>query len=357
MSIRRPAFPFTAIVGQDQLKTALILNAVNPQIGGVLIRGQKGTGKSLAVRALAEVLPEIEIVPSHPFNCNPKDPTAMCEKCSASYEKGERLPSQRRRMRVVTLPIGSTEDRVIGSLDIERAIKEGIRSIQPGILAEANQNILYIDEVNLLPDHIIDDILDAAASGWNVVEREAVSVAHPSRFILIGTMNPEEGELRPQLLDRFALHVDVVGIFDQKQRVQIIERNLQFVEDAESFSAKYLEQQEELRKRIINARELLPKVTVSKEILEAIAQAMIQLQVDGHRPDIVTTASAKALAAFNGRSKVLTQDVIAVADMAQGHRTRRGGAEEPATPEEIKSVFEKSFGPGMLAQQKSVDEA
>ncbi len=260
-------------------------------------------------------------------------------------ERGENILAQKRKMRVVTLPIGSTEDRVIGSLDIERAIKEGVRSIQPGVLAEANQNILYIDEVNLLPDHIIDDILDAAASGWNVVEREAVSMTHPSKFILIGTMNPEEGELRPQLLDRFALHVDVVGIFDQKQRVEIVEKNLQFGEDPENFSKKYREQQEELSKRIIKARELLPKVTLSSKLLQGIAQAMIQLQVDGHRPDIVTAASAKALAAFNGRTEVLPQDVLTVAEMAQGHRTRRGGAEEPATSEEIKSAFTKVLGP------------
>lgn len=349
MSARRSVFPFTAIVGQDQLKTALILNAVNPQIGGVLIRGQKGTGKSLAVRALADVLPEIEVVPNDPFNCSPMDPTVMCDKCSEAYEGGKKLDVQRRKMRVVTLPIGSTEDRVIGSLDIERAIKEGIRSIQPGILAEANQNILYVDEVNLLPDHIIDDILDVAASGWNVVEREAVSVEHPSKFILIGTMNPEEGELRPQLLDRFALHVDVMGIFDLKQRVEIVQRNLRFVEDTESFSAEYHAQQEELMQRIVNARERLTKVMVSSKILEGIAQAMIQLQVDGHRPDIITTRAAKALAAFNERTEVLAEDILSVAEMVQGHRTRRGGAEEPATAEEITSAFTKSLEPELKA--------
>ncbi len=341
--IERFSFPFTAIVGQPHLKSALTLNAVNPQIGGVLIRGQKGTGKSLAVRALAEVLPEIDVVSNHPFNCSPKDPTIMCEDCRQKYDHGDQLETEKRKMRVVTLPIGSTEDRVIGSLDIERAIKDGIRSIQPGILAEANQNILYIDEVNLLPDHIIDDILDAAASGWNSVEREAISLAHPSRFILIGTMNPEEGELRPQLLDRFALHVDVVGIFDEKQRVDIVEKNLEFVEDPSRFSLRYREQQEGLRKRIVEARALLPRVTLPNRILLGIARAMIELQVDGHRPDIVTARSAKALAAFNGRTEVQVDDVLAIAEMAQGHRTRRGGAEEPATPQEIKAAFSKAL--------------
>ncbi|MEM2127646.1 MAG: ATP-binding protein, partial [Candidatus Bathyarchaeia archaeon] len=203
LAYTRPVYPFSALVGQPELKLALLLNAVNPMIGGLLIRGQKGTGKSTAVRALVDILPEISVVRGCPFNCNPFDPTNMCPTCLDKYLRGNPLDAETRRMKVVTLPIGATEDRVVGSLDIEKAISEGIRALQPGLLAEANQNILYIDEVNLLPDHITDSILDAAASGWNVVEREGISVQHPSRFILIGTMNPEEGELRPQLLDRF----------------------------------------------------------------------------------------------------------------------------------------------------------
>ena len=208
----RPVYPFTAIVGQEELKLALLLNAVNPHIGGLLIRGPKGTGKSTSVRALSDILPEVDVVEGCRFNCSPTDPTNMCGDCPARYRKDGELPKVARPMRVVTLPIGATEDRVVGSLDIEQAIKLGIRALEPGILAEANQNVLYIDEVNLLPDHITDDILDVAASGWNIVEREAISLGHPARFMLIGTMNPEEGELRPQLMDRFALHVRIENI-------------------------------------------------------------------------------------------------------------------------------------------------
>jgi len=221
MTFERISFPFTAFVNQEPLKLALALNAINPRIGGVLIRGQKGTGKSTVVRALADLLPLVEVVAECPFNCNPHDPTNMCENCRSRFEKGDKLPIEKRKMRVITLPLGATEDRVIGTLDIEKAIRKGIRALEPGLLAEVNQSILYVDEINLLPDHIVDDILDAAASGWNIVEREAVSVAHPSRFILIGTMNPEEGELRPQILDRLALHIAVKGIYEKDARIEI----------------------------------------------------------------------------------------------------------------------------------------
>ncbi|MCW3987909.1 MAG: ATP-binding protein, partial [Candidatus Bathyarchaeota archaeon] len=235
MAFERVVYPFAAIVGQQELKRALLLNAINPRIGGLLIRGPKGTGKSTSVRAIADLLPEINVVKDCRFNCNPSDPTNMCLDCFSAYKKGEFLPVEKRKMRVVSLPIGATEDRVIGSLDIEKAIKIGVRALEPGILAEANQSILYIDEVNLLPDHITDVILDVASSGWNIVERESISVGHPSRFILIGTMNPEEGELRPQLLDRFSLHISTQELLDKNQRISIVKNNLQFGDNPLNF--------------------------------------------------------------------------------------------------------------------------
>lgn len=338
-----PTYPFTAIVDQDNMKLALLLNAINPRIGGVLIRGAKGTGKSTAVRALAELLPEIEVVKGCPFNCNPKDPTNMCEVCRGKYERGEPLEYERRKMRIVTLPIGATEDRVVGTLDITRAIKEGVKALEPGLLAEANQNILYVDEINLLPDHIVDDILDAAASGWNVVEREGISVAHPARFILIGTMNPEEGELRPQLLDRLALHVQVENIYDKDLRIEIMRRNLEYEENPEAFRKKFEPQQEELRRRIINARNLLPKVKVPDKLLEVVSRLCIKLRVDGHRPDITIVKTAKTLAAFEGILEVNLNHIKTCARLTLSHRTRRGGLEEPATPQQIEDALNEAL--------------
>jgi len=335
-------YPFTAIVDQNELKLALLLNAINPQIGGVLIRGQKGTGKSLAVRALADVLPEIETVEGCPFNCSPVDPTNMCENCLRLYAE-KKIRVNRKRMKVATLPVGSTEDRVVGSLDIERAIREGVRALQPGILAEANQSILYADEVNLLPDHIVDCILDAAASGWNYVEREGVSVSHPSRFMLIGTMNPEEGELRPQLLDRFPIHVTIEGIFDESSRVEIMMRNLEFGENPEGFREKFEAEQHALKVKIVRAKETIQKVVFPPNLLRSIARACITLGADGHRPDISIMRSAKTLVAFEGRSEVSSDDILRVAVMGLGHRTRRGGLEEPASREKISEVFTEAI--------------
>ena len=339
LSFHRLVFPFSAIVGQSELKLALLLNAINPKIGGLLVRGQKGTGKSTSVRALVDILPDIMVVRGCPFNCSPTDPTNMCPACLEKHLAGEPLEAESRRMRVVSLPIGATEDRVIGSLDIEKAIGQGIRALQPGLLAEANQNILYIDEVNLLPDHITDSILDAAASGWNIVEREGISVAHPSRFILIGTMNPEEGELRPQLADRFALQISVEGIFDEKQRVEIILRNLEFGEAPVEFSKQWHEEQGELRRQIIEAKELLSVVEVPETIMRSTASSCIRLHVDGHRPDIATIRAAKTLVALEGRKAVTDQDILKVANMAVGFRTRAGGFEEAATQEQIREIF------------------
>jgi len=333
-------YPFSALVGQDEMKLALLLNAVNPMIGGLLIRGQKGTGKSSSVRALADILPPIHVVKGCPFNCSPKDPTNMCAECLGRHRGGEELEAEEREMRIVSLPIGSTEDRVVGSLDIEKAIGEGVKALQPGLLAEANQSILYIDEVNLLPDHITDSILDAAASGWNTVEREGVS---PARFILVGTMNPEEGELRPQLADRFALHITVESIYDTSQRVEIIKRNLEFGEDPVGFSERFREDQNRLRDQIVEARAILREVEVPLKYMEAIASACISLHVDGHRPDISTVRAAKALAALDGRTQVSPGDVQRGAVMAVGYRTRGFGFEEPAKPAEVRDTFRNAF--------------
>jgi Mg-chelatase subunit ChlI len=343
MTYERIVYPFTAIVDQDRLKLALLLNAINPQIGGVLIRGPKGTGKSTSVRALAELLPDVMGVKECLFKCSPTDPTNMCEVCFTSFKNGTLLPAESRRMRIVNLPIGATEDRVIGSLDIEKAIQIGVRALEPGILAEANQNILYIDEVNLLPDHITDDILDASASGWNVVEREGISVAHPSRFILIGTMNPEEGELRPQLLDRFSLHITVSRVLGEHERVEIIQNNLLFGENPMTFRQSYEAAQEALRQRNHNAMLTLNEVKTPQTIFEVVARSCIDLHIDGHRPDIVIVRAARTLAAFEGRIEVTPEDILRVAPMAVGVRTRREGFEEPATEEQVLHSFTTTF--------------
>jgi len=340
---KRLVFPFSAIVGLDKLRLAILINAINPKIGGLLIRGPKGSGKSTIVRALANILPKITVVKDCPFNCSPHDPSNMCSKCNERYKKGEKLPREERDMVVVDLPLGATEDRVIGSLDVEKAIKYGIEALEPGILAEANQNILYVDEVNLLPDHIADDLLDAAATGWNIVEREGISVGHPSRFILIGTMNPEEGELRPQLLDRFPLSVTVERIASVRDRMEIVKRNIEFETDPERFNEKYESLQEELRERIAKARNVLEKVVIPENLLESICKACLDLKVDGLRPDIVVAKAASALVALENRTEVTLDDVLVAAELALSHRTREGGFLEPATPEEIREFFTASI--------------
>jgi Mg-chelatase subunit ChlI len=324
-------FPFTALVGQESMKTALILNAISPKIGGVLIRGERGTAKSTAARALAALLPQIEVVADCPFNCDPKRPERLCDNCRERVANGEVLPSSEHRTQFVDLPVSATEDRVVGTLDIETALKTGRKKFEPGVLASANRGLLYVDEVNLLDDHVVDLLLDSAAMGRNVVEREGISFSHPARFILVGTMNPEEGELRPQLLDRFALCVEIRGIASHQARVEILERTVQFESDPEGFRAEWEPYEIQLSQDISRARQMLPSVTYEARDLYAIAELTTSYEVDGHRADIVILKTAMAHAALrlarNGHQPEETAiselDILAAAELALPHRLKR----------------------------------
>lgn len=329
-------YPFSAIVDQEEMKLALVLNVIDPSIGGVLIMGEKGTGKSTAVRALAELLPEIEVVQGCPFNCDPKGP--LCTFCEERKEKESSLPTEKKRMEVVELPLGVTEDRVLGTLDLEYALVHGKRRFEPGLLAKANRNFLYIDEVNLLEDHIVDLLLDSAAMGINRVEREGISVSHPCRFILVGSMNPEEGELRPQFLDRFGLCVEVRAIIDKKLRYEVLRRRIEFDTDQEGFLAKWRPEQEKLRERILKAKEHLSLVELGDEAYEAVVNLNTQLSLDGHRGDIVLLKAARALSAFKGKDKVTKEEIKEIAPLALKHRLRRQPFEDPR--EEIKKLYD-----------------
>ncbi len=317
-------YPFTAIVGQERMRRALILNAINPRIGGVLIRGERGTAKSTAARALAALLPDVPVVADCRFGCDPNEPSTWCTECRERHAAGEELPVQTRRTSFVDLPVSATEDRVVGTLDIERAIKEGERHFEPGVLAAANRGLLYIDEVNLLDDHVVDVLLDSAALGMNIVEREGISFSHPARYILVGTMNPEEGDLRPQLLDRFALSVEIRGLHRTEDRVAIMERNLAFESDPQGFRAQWEEREHQLSQEIQTARTLLNDVDYSHEDLRAIAGLTASLQVDGHRGDLVILKAARAHAAFEARIEITDRDIALAAELALPHRLRRG---------------------------------
>ena len=327
----RTVFPFSAIVNQERMKRALILNAINFRIGGVLIRGERGTAKSTAARALAALLPDIDVVAGCGFGCDPNQPAMWCTNCRDLADEVEKLPEVVRQVPFVDLPVGATEDRVVGTLDIERAIQKGERRFEPGVLASANRGVLYVDEVNLLDDHIVDVLLDAAAMGVNVVEREGISFQHPSRFILVGTMNPEEGDLRPQLLDRFALCVDVVGVRDAEARMRIIERNLRFEQDPQGFYEQWHAQEEQLAHRIQRAREILPRVRYDRSDLATIAYMMADLGVDGHRADLVILKTAVAHAAWAEREHVTDQDIMLAAQLALPHRLKRRPFDEVET--------------------------
>ncbi|KMY67141.1 magnesium chelatase [Desulfocarbo indianensis] len=318
-----PLYPFAALVGQEQMKLALIINVVNPRVGGVLIRGEKGTAKSTAVRALAQLLPRQQVVSDCAYACDPDDLGALCQECARRLAAGDDLPSEERQVRVVELPVGATEDRLLGTLDLESALSEGEARFQPGILAAANRQVLYVDEVNLLDDHLVDALLDAAAMGVNTVERESISVSHPSNFTLVGTMNPEEGELRPQLTDRFGLCVQVVGLSDPAQRQEVIRRRLAYEADPHGFAKQYLEEGRQMAERIESARKLLPKVQHGPEILDRVVAVTLGLGVDGHRGDLTLLKTALTLAALEARESVTIADVDRAALLALPHRLRR----------------------------------
>ncbi|MDQ0602838.1 magnesium chelatase subunit D [Streptomyces canus] len=335
-------FPFTAVVGQDDLRLALLLNAVSPAVGGVLVRGEKGTAKSTAVRALSALLPEVPVVAGCRFSCDPAKPDPACP--DGPHEAGNGVE---RPARMVELPVGASEDRLVGSLDIERALAEGVKSFEPGLLADAHRGILYVDEVNLLHDHLVDLLLDAAAMGASYVEREGVSVRHASKFLLVGTMNPEEGELRPQLLDRFGLTVEVAASREPDQRVEVVRRRLAYDDDPGAFTARWADEEVSVRQRIAGARELLPSVRLGDGALRQIAATCAAFEVDGMRADIVMARTATALAAWAGRTEVLAEDVRQAALLALPHRRRRNPFDAPGLDEDkLDETLEEFSGDG-----------
>ena len=339
----RPLFPFTAIVGQEEMKLSLILNVIDPKIGGVMIMGDRGTGKSTTVRALVDLLPEIQVIENDSFNSHPKDPELMSEEVREKLKKNEKLNVIFKKISMVDLPLGATEDRVCGTIDIEKALTEGIKAFEPGLLAKANRGILYVDEVNLLDDHLVDVLLDSAASGWNTVEREGISISHPARFILVGSGNPEEGELRPQLLDRFGMHAQIGTVKDAKLRVKIVEERANFDESPFSFRENYNVSQKTLTEKLTKARELLKKVEIDLDFRIKISQICSELKVDGLRGDIVTNRASKAIASFEGRTKVTPQDIFRVIPLCLRHRLRKDPLESIDSGEKVREVFKKFF--------------
>jgi magnesium chelatase subunit D len=348
----RPAFPFAAVVGQDEMKLALLLNVVAPAIGGVLVTGHRGTAKSTAVRALADLLPKIAAARGCAYNCDPADSDALCDDCHAHARSGGTLKPERVGVPVVELPLGATEDRVCGTIDLGRALKDGVRAFEPGLLARANRGFLYVDEVNLLEDHLVDLLLDVAATGRNRVEREGVSAEHPSRFRLVGSCNPEEGELRPQLLDRFGLCAEVETLKDLDARVAIVERREAFEADPAAFVAAHAGEQERLRRRVTRAAHAYPSVKVPRGVLRSIAELCLRLGVDGHRGEITVARAARALAAFEGRREVTNADVRRVAPMSLRHRLRRDPLEQ-AGGARVENHLAELFGDTNDAQTHS----
>lgn len=323
-------FPFAAIIGQDEMKLALQLNVIDPKIGGVMIMGDRGTGKSTTIRALADLLPDIQVIKNDPFNT---DPVGLAKE----YE------TEAIKIPMVELPLGATEDRVCGTINLKEILAGGNSTFEPGLLARANRGILYVDEINLLDDHLVDVLLDSAASGWNTVEREGISIKHPAKFILVGSGNPEEGELRPQLLDRFGMHAEIRTIRDPKLRVKIVEERINFDQSPQLWFDKYENEQQNIQNQIITAQQNLKNVTISKEYQLKISEICSELEIEGLRGDIVSTRAAKALASFENRIEVTVQDIQRTIILCLRHRLRRDPMESINSGEKIQSVFQRLF--------------
>lgn len=344
LAARRVVFPFTAIVGQEEMKLALLLNVIDPKIGGVMIMGDRGTGKSTTIRALADLLPEITVVADDPFNSHPTDPDLMSDAVRQQLEQQAEIPVAHKKVSMVDLPLGATEDRVCGTIDIEKALSQGVKAFEPGLLAKANRGILYVDEVNLLDDHLVDVLLDSAASGWNTVEREGISIRHPARFVLVGSGNPEEGELRPQLLDRFGMHAEIRTVKEPALRVQIVEQRSEFDQNPQQFLEKYQPEQEALQQQLVSAQEHLPAVTLDYDLRVKISEVCSELDVDGLRGDIVTNRAAKALTAFEGRNEVQVDDIRRVMTLCLRHRLRKDPLESIDSGYKVEKAFNRVFG-------------
>jgi magnesium chelatase subunit I len=338
-----PVFPFTAIVGQEEMKLALQLNVIDPKIGGVMIMGDRGTGKSTTIRAIADLLPKIEVVKDDPFNSHMSDLDLMGSEVKLAFQNNKLLETEFLKTPMVDLPLGATEDRVCGTIDIEKALTEGIKAFEPGLLAKANRGILYVDEVNLLDDHLVDILLDSAASGWNTVEREGISIRHPARFVLVGSGNPEEGELRPQLLDRFGMHAEIRTVKDPILRVKVVEERTSFDQDPMVWIENYESQQQELRDKIVDAQNLLPQVNIDYDLRVKISEVCSYLDVDGLRGDIVTNRAAKAYAAYNNRKQVTVGDISKIITLCLRHRLRKDPLESIDSGDKVSKVFNDIF--------------
>ena len=340
---KRRVFPFTAVIGQEEMKLALLLNVIDPRIGGVMIMGDRGTGKSTTIRALADLLPGIDVVAGDPYNSSPNDPDLQSSEVRQLIENGESPNTEERQVPMVDLPLGATEDRLCGTIDIEKALSAGVRAFEPGLLAKANRGLLYVDEVNLLDDHLVDVLLDSAASGWNTVEREGISVRHPARFVLIGSGNPEEGELRPQLLDRFGMSVEVRTVREAELRVQVVDQRTAFDSDPDSFATAKQDDQDVLQEKVVAAQKLLEEVKLDDELRLNISAICGELDVDGLRGDIVTNRAARALAAFEGRKEVSEEDVARVISCSLRHRLRKDPLEQVDSGDRVIKAFCKIF--------------